>query len=156
MTITEFPNSPERAIDGRIDNPHTFGPPGPEGSLGAYRYEADLRLELETPKMINFIRYYPRFTGCGNCCPLCRTERNLFTSVLVNDQVECVSRYHYTNRKMLEVLDSCDHWLYFDCPMNILAEELRVTNHQIHGNQTDILQIVELQAGFDSRLDSVG
>lgn len=62
---------------------------------------------------------------------------------------------------MLAILDSCDHWLYYDCPIDVLAENFTITNHlepelssfktitreaeeQLYTN----LQVVEFQAGL--------
>ena len=143
ITYTEFNHNPLNSIDKKLSKAQAAPPPGYDANLKM----ADLEVIPVTPVFINFVRIYPQYKKCGSSGNLrCRTPQS--TQVVVNrggaNEVICHGRSDFSDTDvMLEILDSCDHWLYFDCPEEILGERFTV--------KSPGLQVVEFQAGLMDR-----
>ena len=142
ITYTEFSHDPSRAIDGSISKAMANSPPG-------WKLDADILVVSALPMLINFGRVYPQFKPCTGSNPLgCRTENYEFSKVIVNNEVVCTPRYEFSD--VLSILEGCDHWLYFDCPIDVMAENFTLTNNW-ETEMNNAMQVVEFQAGFLDR-----
>ena len=119
----------------------------------------DIVVTTSTPIPVNFGRIYPQFKVCtfenlDNYGTLdCIGQRYTATQVIINDDVVCESRFNYDATTVAEILETCDHWLYFDCPVAVMAEKLTLTNRVDPDlDWLTALHVVEFQAGFDSSL----
>ena len=63
----------------------------------------------------------------------------------MNEKIARNPRYLYDEDKMYEILRGCDHWLYFNCEMEVSAKNFTLSNSLLGDDFDDFTnsQVVE-------------